>query len=65
LCKELDEEISINKVSEKKIHSLIKEVEACHRTLLQQDSTIIAHEDEIASLKSEITNLKKRLWQVE
>src|SRR5271155_1997301 len=65
LRKELEEEISINKVSEKKIRSLIKEVEACHRTLSQQDCTIIAHEDEIISLQVEISSLKKHLRQVE
>jgi len=65
LRKELEEEISINKGSEKKIRSLIKEVEACHRTLSQQDFTIIAHEEEIISLKAEISSLKKRLRQVE
>src|SRR5271170_3620752 len=65
LRKELDEEISVNKVSEKKIRSLIKEVEACHRTLSHQDSTIIAHEEEIISLKAEISSLKKHLRQVE
>src|SRR5271170_5414445 len=65
LRKELEEEISINKVSEKKIHLLIKEVEACHRILSQQDSTIIAHEDEIISLKAEISSLKKHLRQIQ
>src|SRR5271170_146853 len=65
LRKELEEEISINKGSEKKIRSLIKEVEVCYRTLSQQDSTIIAHEEEIISLKAEISSLKKRLRQVE
>ena len=33
LRKELDEEISINKDSEKKICLLIKDVEACYRSL--------------------------------
>ena len=65
LRKELKEEISINKGSEKKIRSLIKEVEACHRTLSQQDSTIIAHENKIIFLKAEISSLKKHLWQIQ
>src|SRR5271170_2135673 len=65
LRKELDEEISINKNSEKKIRSLIKEVETCYRSLTYQDSTIIAHEDEIISLKAEISSLKKRLRQIQ
>ena len=63
--KELGEEIFINKDSEKKIRLLIREVEACHRSLTHQDFTIIAHKDKIASLKFEITNLKKRLWQIQ
>ena len=58
LRKELDEEISINKNSEKKICSLIKKVKTCYRSLIYQDSTIIAHEDEIISLKAEISSLK-------
>ena len=63
--KELDEEISINKDSEKKSRLLIKEVEACYRLLLHQDSTIIAHKDEIISLKAEISSLKKRLKEIQ
>src|SRR5277367_6954663 len=65
LRKELGEEISINKDNEKKIRSLIKEVEACHRSLSHQDSTIIAHEDKIISLKAEISSLKKHLRQIQ
>ena len=63
--KELDEEISINKDSEKKIRLLIKEVEACHRSLTYQDSTIIAYEEEIIFLKIEISSLKKRLYLIQ
>ncbi|GES93808.1 hypothetical protein GLOIN_2v1772633 [Rhizophagus clarus] len=33
----------------------------CYRILSHQDSTILAHEDEIASLKSEIKSLKQHL----
>src|SRR5277367_2310015 len=65
LRKELNEEISINKVSEKKIRSLIKEVEACHRILSQQDSTIIVYEDETISLNAEISSLKKCFRQIQ
>src|SRR5277367_6591997 len=65
LHKELGKEISINKDSEKKIRSLIKEVETCYRSLTHQDSTIIAHEEEIISLKAKISSLKKCLRQVE
>ena len=65
LRSELQDKISNNKASEKKIRSLIKEVETCYRSLTHQDSTIIAHEEEIISLKAEISSLKKRLRQVE
>jgi len=62
LRKDLAEEIANNKASEKRICALIKEVEACYRTISQQDSTILEHEKEIASLKSEISSLKRRLY---
>ena len=52
LRKDIADEIANNKASEKKIYALIKEVEACYRTISQQDSTILEHEEEIASLKS-------------
>ena len=39
LRKDLANEIANNKASEKKIYALIKEVEACYRTISQQDST--------------------------
>jgi hypothetical protein len=61
LRKDLAEEIANNKASKKRICSLIKEVEACYRTISQQDSNILEHEEEIASLKSEISSLKRRL----
>src|SRR6202008_1090074 len=62
LRKNLAEEIANNKASEKRICSLIKEVEACYKTISQQDSTILEHEEEIASLKSKISSLKRRLY---
>src|ERR1043166_3043665 len=61
LRKDLANEIANNKASEKRICALIKEVEACYRTISQQDSTILEHEKEIATLKSEISSLKRRL----
>ena len=64
LRKDLAEEIANNKASEKRICSLIKEVEACYKTISQQDSTILEHKEEIASLKSEISSLKRRLHTV-
>ncbi len=61
LCSELQDEISINKSNEKKIWSLVKELEQCYRTISFQDNSIIAHEKEIEKLKSEISNLRKQL----
>src|ERR1043166_4774882 len=61
LCDKLQDEISINKSNERKIRSLVKELEQCYRTILLQDNTIIAHEKEIEKLKSEISNLRKQL----
>ena len=64
LRKELANEIATNDYSEKKIHNLCKELEVCYQTISRQDSTIIAHEEEIASLKVEITSLKQYLRRV-
>src|SRR3989337_3138746 len=61
LHKELADEITESKLKDKKLKSLSRELENCYRTLSHQDSTILAHEDEIASLKSEIKSLKERL----
>src|SRR5205814_6410283 len=61
LRSELQDEIFINKSNEKKIRSLVKELEQCYRTISSQDNTIIAHEDEIVELKSQISNLRKQL----
>ena len=61
LRSELQDEIFINKSNEKKIHSLVKELEQCYRTISSQDNTIIAHEGEIVELKSQISNLRKQL----
>ena len=58
---ELQDEISINKSNEKKIRSLVKELEQCYRTISLQDNSIIAHEKEIKELKSEISNLRNSL----
>ena len=58
LRSEFRDEISINKSNEKKIHILEKELEQCFRTISFQDKTIIAHEEEIESLKTEINSLK-------
>src|ERR1044071_3923698 len=61
LRSELQDEIFINKSNEKKICSLVKELEQCYRTISLQDNTIIAHEKEIEKLKSEISDLRKQL----
>src|ERR1044071_598724 len=61
LRSELQDEIFINKSNEKKIRSLVKELEQCYRTISIQDNTIIAHEKEIEKLKSEISDLRKQL----
>jgi hypothetical protein len=47
---ELQDGISINKSNEKKIRSLVKEVEQCYWTISLQDNTIIAHEKEVNHL---------------
>src|SRR5688572_24616076 len=61
LRKELEDEIAENKLKDKKLKALTRELENCYRTLSHQDSTILAHEDEITSLKSEIKSLKQHL----
>ncbi|CAB4388426.1 unnamed protein product [Rhizophagus irregularis] len=61
LRKELEDEIAENKLKDKKLKSLSKKLENWYRALSHQDSTILAHEDEIVSLKSEIKSLKQHL----
>jgi chromosome segregation ATPase len=64
LRNELQDEIFINNSNEKKIRSLVKELEQCYRTISLQDNTIIgfiAHEKEVEKLKSEISDLRKQL----
>src|SRR6266511_6343049 len=61
LRKELGKEVDINCGNEEKIRILIKEVESCYRTISFQDNTIIAHESEIRELKSQVSDLEKRL----
>src|SRR5215216_90463 len=63
LRKELGEEITENKLKDKKLKALSRELETCYRAISHQDSTIIAHEDEIESLKTEIKSLKQRLYK--
>src|SRR5437764_1294863 len=61
LRSELQDEIFINKSNEKKLRSLVKELEQCYRTISFHDKTIIAHENKIEELKSEIYDLRKQL----
>jgi chromosome segregation ATPase len=61
LRSELQDEISNNKSNEKKIRSLVKELEQCYQTISLQDNTIIAHEKEVEKLKSKISDLRKQL----
>ena len=61
LRKELEEEIAENQLKDKKLKALSRELDSCYRAISHQDTTILAHEDEIASLKSEIKSLKQRL----
>ena len=61
LRKELEDEIAKNKLKDKKLKALSQELDSCYRAISHQDITILAHEDEIASLKSEIKSLKQRL----
>ena len=63
LRKDLADEIAENNLKDKKLKALTRELEDCYRTISHQDSTIIAHEEEIETLKSDITALKKRLYK--
>ena len=63
LKNELANEISDNRLKDKKLKALTRELEKCYITLSQQDSTILKNEDEITSLKSEIKSLKLRLQE--
>ncbi|RHZ90093.1 hypothetical protein Glove_8g117 [Diversispora epigaea] len=58
---ELNSEVNINILNEKKIRKYLHELEQCNKTISFQDSTIIAQESEIQELKSRVLNLKKRL----
>jgi len=61
LRKELAEEIANNNITNKKLNALTWKLDTCYKTLTQHDSIILAHEDEIESLKSEIIILKQHL----
>ncbi len=57
LRSKLQDEIYINKNNEKKVCSLVKELEQCYQTISLQDNTIIAHKGEIVELKFQISDL--------
>ncbi|RHZ51166.1 hypothetical protein Glove_482g12 [Diversispora epigaea] len=58
---ELNSEVNINILNEKKIRKYLYELEQCNKTISFQDSTIVAQKSEIQELKSRVLNLKKRL----
>ncbi|CAB5381122.1 unnamed protein product [Rhizophagus irregularis] len=58
LRSELQDEIFNNKSNEKKIRSLVKELEQCYRTISLQDNTIIAHEKEDKKFKDEVGSIQ-------
>ena len=61
LRKELAEEIANNNITNKKLNALTWKLDTCYKMLTQHDSIILAHEDEIESLKFEIIILKQHL----
>ena len=60
LRSELQDEIFTNKSNEKKVRSLVKELEQCYRTISLQNNTIIVHEKVIEKFKL-ISDLRKQL----
>src|SRR6185436_7374388 len=58
---ELNSEVNINILNEKKIRKYLYELEQCHKTIAFQDTTIIAQESENQELRSQVSKLKKRL----
>src|ERR1041385_4264899 len=60
LRSELQDEIFTNKSNEKKVRSLVKELEQCYRTISLQDNTIIVHKKVIEKFKSKISDLRKQ-----
>ncbi|RHZ75550.1 hypothetical protein Glove_212g101 [Diversispora epigaea] len=58
---ELNSEININILNEKKICKYLYELEQCHKTITFQDTTIITQESENQELKFQVSKLKKCL----
>ena len=61
LREELNREVDINRTNEKKIRQLIRDLEKCEGELIRRSTTIIDQEDEIQTLKKQISNLHKQL----
>ena len=61
LREELNCEVEINRVNEKKIRQLIQDLEKCEGELTRRSTTILDQEDEIQTLKNQILNLRKQL----
>jgi chromosome segregation ATPase len=61
LREELNSEVEINHNNEKKICQLIRDLEKCEGELIRRSTTILDQEDEIQTLKNQISNLKKQL----
>src|SRR5437016_14452822 len=61
LREELNYEVEINRDNEKKIRQLIRDLEKCEGELIRRSTTILDQEDEIQTLKSQITDLRKQL----
>lgn len=58
---ELNREVDINRMNERKIRQLIRDLEKCEGELIRRSTTILDHEDEIQTLKNQILNLRKQL----
>ncbi|RHZ68661.1 hypothetical protein Glove_294g5 [Diversispora epigaea] len=58
---ELNSEVNINILNEKKIRKYLYKLEQCHKTISFQDTTIIAQESENQELRSQVSKLKKCL----
>ena len=54
-------EVEINRVNEKKIRKLIRDLEKCEGELIRRSTTILDQEDEIQTLKNQISDLRKQL----
>src|SRR5437879_10796338 len=61
LREELNCEVDINRTNEGKIRKLMRELEKCEGELNRRSTNILDQEDEIQTLKSQITDLRKQL----